>query len=51
MNNSAFQFLSDQIAVLEGGQVAELGSYNQLMAKENGAFKTLVRLQTFQEPS
>lgn len=39
---------ADQIAVLENGSIAELGSYDQLMAKENGAFKTLVRLQTFQ---
>ncbi|XP_034240500.1 ATP-binding cassette sub-family B member 10, mitochondrial-like isoform X2 [Thrips palmi] len=39
---------ADQIAVLENGGIAELGSYDELMAKENGAFKTLVRLQTFQ---
>lgn len=42
---------ADQIAVLENGNVAELGSYDDLMAKENGAFKTLVRLQTFQVSS
>lgn len=43
--------ISDQIAVLENGKVAELGSYEHLMAKEDGAFKTLVRLQTFQGPA
>ncbi|KAE8748625.1 ABC-transporter, subfamily B member 02 [Frankliniella occidentalis] len=37
---------ADQIAVLENGSVAELGSYDELMSRE-GAFKTLVRLQTF----
>lgn len=42
---------ADQIAVLENGNIAELGSYEDLMARENGAFKTLVRLQTFQSSS
>lgn len=35
-----------QIAVLEAGRVAELGSYEQLMRLEDGLFRRLVERQT-----
>ncbi len=37
---------ADQIAVLEKGRVVELGSYENLMAIPDGAFRKLVELQT-----
>jgi ATP-binding cassette subfamily B (MDR/TAP) protein 10 len=37
---------ADYIAVLDKGSVVELGSYNELMQKENGQFKELVDRQT-----
>ncbi|XP_065348132.1 ATP-binding cassette sub-family B member 10, mitochondrial [Cloeon dipterum] len=40
---------ADSIAVLQAGRVVEQGSYDQLMALEDGAFKKLVQHQTFQE--
>lgn len=39
---------ADNIVVLDKGRVAETGSYNQLMALENGYFKRLVQHQTFE---
>jgi ABC-type multidrug transport system fused ATPase/permease subunit len=41
--------VADSIAVLSGGRVAEQGSYEELMALRDGAFKKLVHHQTFQE--
>ncbi|XP_065833607.1 ATP-binding cassette sub-family B member 10, mitochondrial-like isoform X2 [Oscarella lobularis] len=35
-----------QIAVLDGGRVAELGTYDQLVAKRDGIFRRLVDRQT-----
>lgn len=37
---------ADHIVVLDDGTIAESGSYNQLMAHENGLFKKLVERQT-----
>lgn len=37
---------ADQIAVLNGGRVAELGSYDQLMTLSDGLFHRLVERQT-----
>jgi len=37
---------ADQIAVLDGGRVAELGSYEQLMTLPGGLFRKLVERQT-----
>ncbi len=37
---------ADLIAVLDKGQVVELGSYNELMQKDTGAFRELVARQT-----
>jgi len=37
---------ADYIAVLDKGKVVELGTYNELMLKENGQFKQLVQKQT-----
>uniref|UniRef100_A0A1B6FPA5 ATP-binding cassette sub-family B member 10, mitochondrial n=1 Tax=Cuerna arida TaxID=1464854 RepID=A0A1B6FPA5_9HEMI len=39
---------ADQIAVLSGGRVVEIGTYEELMAECEGAFNKLVRHQTFQ---
>ncbi|KAK7794387.1 hypothetical protein R5R35_011668 [Gryllus longicercus] len=38
---------ADQIAVLDGGRVAELGSYEELTARPNGVFSQLVARQAF----
>lgn len=40
---------ADVIAVLKGGQIVELGSYSELSAIDNGAFRDLIKHQTFQE--
>ena len=37
---------ADLIAVLDKGQVVELGTYNQLMQKDTGKFRELVARQT-----
>ncbi|XP_031567164.1 ATP-binding cassette sub-family B member 10, mitochondrial-like isoform X2 [Actinia tenebrosa] len=37
---------ADHIVVLDNGAIAESGSYNQLMAHDNGLFKKLVERQT-----
>lgn len=39
---------ADSIAVIQNGQVVEKGSYNDLLNLENGAFKELIKHQTFQ---
>ncbi|KRT79572.1 ABC transporter ATP-binding protein, partial [Oryctes borbonicus] len=39
---------ADVIAVLQNGRIVEKGTYNELMA-QNGAFKELIKHQTFQE--
>jgi len=38
---------ADKIVVLDGGQVAETGTYSELMSLEHGYFKKLVKHQTF----
>ncbi|XP_011168037.1 ATP-binding cassette sub-family B member 10, mitochondrial isoform X1 [Solenopsis invicta] len=38
---------ADKIVVLDGGQVAEIGTYIELMNLEHGLFKKLVKHQTF----
>ncbi|KAL6266320.1 hypothetical protein P5V15_003177 [Pogonomyrmex californicus] len=38
---------ADKIVVLDGGQVAETGTYTELMNLEHGHFKKLVKHQTF----
>ncbi|XP_071577918.1 ATP-binding cassette sub-family B member 10, mitochondrial [Temnothorax nylanderi] len=38
---------ADKIVVLDGGQVAETGTYTELMNVEHGLFKKLVKHQTF----
>nr|AIN44099.1 ATP-binding cassette sub-family B member 10 [Laodelphax striatellus] len=40
---------ADQIAVLKDGSVAQVGTYDELMRDESGAFKKLVQHQTFQQ--
>ncbi|XP_039294386.1 LOW QUALITY PROTEIN: ATP-binding cassette sub-family B member 10, mitochondrial [Nilaparvata lugens] len=42
---------ADQIAVLKDGTVAQVGTYDELMRDESGAFKKLVQHQTFQATS
>jgi ABC-type multidrug transport system fused ATPase/permease subunit len=45
---------ADQIAVLSGGRVAELGTYQQLAKKPKGLFRQLIDKQTltsFEEES
>ncbi|XP_067011462.1 ATP-binding cassette sub-family B member 10, mitochondrial isoform X2 [Anabrus simplex] len=42
---------SDQIVVLEKGQVVERGTYLELMTNSDGCFKKLVQHQTFQDLS
>jgi len=37
---------ADQIAVLEGGRIVELGSYEQLATRPDGLFRKLVERQT-----
>ncbi|WYZ42448.1 hypothetical protein EsH8_VI_000147 [Colletotrichum jinshuiense] len=37
---------ADNIVVMEAGQVVEQGSYTELMAREDGAFARMARLQT-----
>jgi ABC-type multidrug transport system fused ATPase/permease subunit len=37
---------ADLIAVIDKGQVAELGNYSDLLQKDNGQFKELVARQT-----
>lgn len=37
---------ANQIAVLDNGQIVELGSYFELMEKPNGMFRKLVERQT-----
>lgn len=37
---------ADQIAVLDGGRIAELGSYEKLMSLPDGLFRKLVDRQT-----
>ena len=39
---------ANQIAVLQKGQIAEIGSYYELLSKPNGLFKQLVDRQNFQ---
>lgn len=41
---------ADVIAVLQNGRIVEKGTYNELMMS-NGAFKELIKHQTFQEIS
>lgn len=38
---------ADTIVVLDGGQVAEIGTYVELMNLDHGHFKKLVKHQTF----
>ncbi|XP_015587518.1 ATP-binding cassette sub-family B member 10, mitochondrial [Cephus cinctus] len=38
---------ADKIAVLECGQIVETGTYDELMAREDGVFRKLVKHQTF----
>jgi ATP-binding cassette, subfamily B (MDR/TAP), member 10 len=37
---------ADMIAVLDKGQIVELGSYNELLQKDTGQFRELVARQT-----
>jgi len=37
---------ADQIAVLDNGRVAELGTYSQLTSMSDGIFRRLVEKQT-----
>ncbi|XP_060532274.1 ATP-binding cassette sub-family B member 10, mitochondrial isoform X3 [Cylas formicarius] len=39
---------ADTIAVLKNGQIIEQGNYQQLLNRENGAFKELMKHQTFE---
>lgn len=38
---------ADQIAVLSGGKIVELGTYDELLGIERGVFRELVASQTF----
>ena len=40
---------ADQIAVLDGGRVAELGTFEELQAKPDGIFRRLVQKQTLSD--
>ncbi|BES92880.1 ATP-Hypothetical protein cassette subfamily B [Nesidiocoris tenuis] len=40
---------ADQIAVLDQGKVAEIGTYDTLMASELGVFRNLIKHQAFQQ--
>lgn len=37
---------ADQVAVVDGGQIAECGKYEDLIKKENGIFRQLVDKQS-----
>lgn len=39
---------ADTIAVLKDGQIVEQGKYQELLQKETGVFKELMKHQTFQ---
>lgn len=39
---------ADTIAVLKDGQIVEQGTYQELLQKEKGVFKELMKHQTFQ---
>lgn len=39
---------ADTIAVLENGHIVEMGTYKDLLNRENGPFKALIKHQTFQ---
>lgn len=39
---------SDLIIVLDNGQIAEQGNYDELISIENGVFRNLVKNQTFE---
>ena len=39
---------ANQIAVLQKGRIAEIGSYYELLSKQDGLFKQLVDRQNFQ---
>lgn len=40
---------ANQIAVLQNGSIAEIGTYSNLLKKENGIFRQLVERQSFGE--
>ncbi|CAH0400233.1 unnamed protein product [Chilo suppressalis] len=42
---------ADEVAVLENGVVIETGTYNELMAKQDGFFRELITHQTFASKS
>lgn len=40
---------ADVIAVLKDGKIVEQGKYQELMCREGGAFRELIKHQTFHE--
>jgi len=42
---------ADMIAVMQSGEVKELGSHDELIANENGLYSSLVRLQRIGDTS
>lgn len=41
---------ADLVACLDGGRIAELGTYDDLLSRENGVFKRLMEHQTMVQP-
>jgi ABC-type transport system involved in cytochrome bd biosynthesis fused ATPase/permease subunit len=41
---------ADLVACLDGGRVAEIGTYDDLLSRENGVFKRLMEHQTMDRP-
>jgi len=41
---------ADLVACLDGGRIAELGTYDDLLSRENGVFKRLMEHQTMAQP-
>lgn len=41
---------AQNIIVLDGGRISEMGPYEQLMKREEGLFRNLIQKQTFEVP-
>lgn len=45
--HSIFLVFLDQIAVLDQGQIVEVGNYDELISKKDGTFYNLIKHQAF----